>query len=1285
MALVGFTLLTAAPLLLIYPKKELTEKVTHAKLGDPVTVSYLTNLLRTDPNNMELRVFLAENKLYLGKIEEAPSLLEPVLKDTQSVWHIKARLTEIKYLVQLLATKNNDPLTYARISALLHGKMQGLVHLSMSQEDREYLAQQALSLNEPDLAGELYRVIAKSRSSAPGAEWYAAVAARMMSFSQYEWSAEFYFMARHHVVSRNEQKRYFYLGINALMSGNLFSAAMLAADKNLGGLSDDTETLYFLAKTALAANDTQRAEFYAKKLLHISMQDVLSPQWAILNVTLISSAYASERIVNSLSEIQGMRTFNASYYDLAFQIFLANRNLNDAFRVAEMAVRQVPDSLLWRQRLAEVSEWLGKPDVALREWSWLMNHSHSQVALQAILRLAPSMQDNDALLNAWMHLVGDQSLDQKQIETVTDLFEKTDRVKEGIIFFEQRYALTHHPIWLEKISYLAERSGDDKTAQKSSETLLEQHGFRSDILFRLVTFEMSRRHPQNALLLLQKYRSKVTSSDTTYWKILADLAWQLQQDDEAKDAYQHLAGERSLILEDISRYVFLLGDSQREQVAALAELGYQQFSERDMLLYALEVYGELHDHIAQQRLFDSAVNNRKLDINSSARFFSLRAQFRYESGLFKEARLDFLRAVKIAPDNKNILNALFWFLIDTHDQAGISDMIVLLKSKGGLREPIYWPALAAGYQTLEQPKQALGYFTAQIKRKPQDFLWQVNYADALEQAGQAELAFRARRNAWKKLNVQRATIATSLPMTPDLQAVVRLAAMSQPYDHAQNLMRSLLRQDKLVKQTVEDEEVLNQMVLVWALSEEQSANAKAWLWLRYAHMETSNLSKKQQDGTTLYDAIQLSLANQLIEHTTVMQNISEPQTVGDNLRLLLSTELSSTRFDGSVSGNAASKQIAPVWATSSLALETNDTEQMDKLFQHNKNTIPVKNRSDAALALGSLANAQDIIFESLTHNPDDEELQTRQLNNGLATSGFVETLLQRQQVGTWQGLQSAIKVEIPITSSTRVGVLSSGTSQSNSDQSTVTPPHEQVGGILIKSQNPLGSSELQWQRRSEFATTDVWLLNHAWKANERMDMQIHGLYHADTIDSLGLRTMGMQNGFSSSINYRLGLREYLSFQPGMSNYFTQQGIPLGHARQFAWEMGYRIQNDYPDWAVSLNGSQQNISPLAAGIGILPISNQLYSLCSNSGASIQSQYSQSIQSQYSHAWLPYLNTCLTSIPSLGLGYNAELGWVGSLFGRDQVNVSIGQSMNGTIYSQALIRELTVRYRYFFDQH
>jgi hypothetical protein len=64
--LAGFAVLVLIPLMLMFPKQSLLREAAQQRLGDPLTVSYLINLLRAEPGNIELRLLLAEHKTHLG-------------------------------------------------------------------------------------------------------------------------------------------------------------------------------------------------------------------------------------------------------------------------------------------------------------------------------------------------------------------------------------------------------------------------------------------------------------------------------------------------------------------------------------------------------------------------------------------------------------------------------------------------------------------------------------------------------------------------------------------------------------------------------------------------------------------------------------------------------------------------------------------------------------------------------------------------------------------------------------------------------------------------------------------------------------------------------------------------------------------------------------------------------------------------------------------------------------------------------------------------------------------
>ena len=835
--LAGFALVVLIPLVMTFPKQELLRQATRQKLGDPLTVSYLANLLNADPGNLGLRILLAEHKIQMKNEGDVPALIEPVILSNDPEWHSKGVLIEYKLLTGKFLKSRPDSPQQAELKARRMADFERLVGQAWPVSTQVYLAEQADELHEQRVSAVFYRTISES-STMQSASWFAETAASVLSGGDYELAAHLYFIARHKDYSLAKQREYFLAGVRALIAGNLYSQAMLSSDQHLDNLADDSETLYALVQAARAAGDLQHAVRYAKLLMHISWLGQVFAWLQQHDLSLIGIADADAASEMTPAAAGGITPYDQKSYELAYDVFLENRNLGEAFRVAESAVEQVPEVNIWHQRLAQVAEWFGKPEVALREWRWLLRHHGRQDALLNILRLAPSLNDYDALIDAWKRLAEEQQLDDKQWNNLGDLFEQSGRQREGIKFFEERYATDKLPVLLEIATRMAERNGDDELANKLYFRLFESNDTQSNWLLKIANLYLRKGEYRKAYDLLQANTGKTDGKDIVYLKALADLAWQLQEDEDAMKDYRHLAEIGKLAREDFNRLIYLLGDSRQDEKAALAALAYRRFGDRDMLFQALEIYAAKGDLQAQKRLFDEVAADHKVDLSGSSRFYLMRAQYFKSIGNFSAARSDFRHAAGIAPNDINTTNAVLWFLIDVHDETTLRVMIARIEARGDHENPAYWGVLAAAYQVLGRPLRAAAYYSRQLKQSGMDFLWLVNYADVLEQSRQAGLATRVRRYAWLQLRDKLSGKQIKLPYSPDMLVAAHLALSNFPGDPGLTLVGSVLRQDRLLDHDVVADRVTNELVLGWALSKEQSANAKAWLWQRYGQTLT---------------------------------------------------------------------------------------------------------------------------------------------------------------------------------------------------------------------------------------------------------------------------------------------------------------------------------------------------------------------------------------------------------------------------------------------------------------
>ena len=117
---------------------------------------------------------------------------------------------------------------------------------------------------------------------------------------------------------------------------------------------------------------------------------------------------------------------------LGYEVFLENRKLEDAWQVASAAVRQAPDDLAWRQRLARVAEWTARPQVALDNWLKVARATGQDEAWQAVLRLAPGLFDDAALIPALHYQIARQPQDIRLIRELVAAHERLGEPRPAI-------------------------------------------------------------------------------------------------------------------------------------------------------------------------------------------------------------------------------------------------------------------------------------------------------------------------------------------------------------------------------------------------------------------------------------------------------------------------------------------------------------------------------------------------------------------------------------------------------------------------------------------------------------------------------------------------------------------------------------------------------------------------------------------------------------------------------------------------------------------------------------
>ncbi|HSD40174.1 MAG TPA: tetratricopeptide repeat protein [Rhodocyclaceae bacterium] len=827
-ALAGFTALVGMALVVMYPYRVIVETVLREQHGDELTLAYLHNLLRTNSNNPELIFRLAEQQLSANDLAGMRQSLGKILNMPDEADRITARMllwraSELEWLRSPPASTQR-----AALQRSLLAELEALSRMHVNEQTRVQIAERALDFNELALAIRLYRSL-KTHDGKFNDEWFAGRARQLIGEHEYEAALQLYLIARERATTLEARRSLFFRAVQVPLSRNQSGAALALAEEQLKDLSDDVDSLMFMVKLARSANQPDVAARYARLMLRLTLLE----RWRRLA---LDEAFAARwRLVADAPSPAGgppQRPFDEGVYALGYDAFVAARQLDDAYRVATSAVRQAPQSADWRLRLARVAEWSGRPQEALTHWRWLLEHpvtnSVQDEAAQALLRLAPGLFDDSALLLAQTYALARQP-DDLQLRRLIDTYERLGQPDEAIRAAQNFVKAHPQAAPMQMLADLAERAARMDLAINTLRQMNARFGVTRERAIKLASLYVGQGRIGDAHTALSAVRDKVAADDTLFWRSYGALAELQQDDDQARTAYAQVIDFGKADVKDFNALIDLLAEADPVQAAALSARAARKFDSWPHLIRALDLYTQA-GHAADVERLLASLDARWLALGENdAYFLSLRATHFRSRGRTVAALADYERWLALNPGDSASREGLLWLLVDSHNSVALRTMLAAHETDWAAETSLH-DVLAAAWVTLSAPHVALErYLSPRLDSHRHDFLWLMNYADVLEQDQQTDTAWRLRRALMRQRPAADTTALTEQALR---EARVRLALAQTPGDPALAALRELLRQDRAAQ--AKPGAVSDELALAWLLSQGEPAAARSYLWSRYA-------------------------------------------------------------------------------------------------------------------------------------------------------------------------------------------------------------------------------------------------------------------------------------------------------------------------------------------------------------------------------------------------------------------------------------------------------------------
>ncbi|MFM0014331.1 tetratricopeptide repeat protein [Paraburkholderia sediminicola] len=938
----------------------------------------------------------------------------------------------------------------------------------------------------------------------------------------------------------------------------------------------------------------------------------------------------------------------ASDYELAYRVFLANGDVANAQRVAQTAVDQDPQATRWRERLAQVAEWNHQPEVALRNYLALAQTRGDDTSWKQVARLAPGLNDDDAMLAVTLYQSNRQPDNLKFLDAVVFSYERLADPDAALRFLQARM---HGPLRrtaIERYALIAERKGDDDLALRTYRDLEREYGPNAAYGLKIATLLYARTQFDAALAAMNEAKRGAHASDDDFWRFYALLAAANQQPKAANEGYRALLAGGGAHADDYETMAGFYNDSPLD-AGRLAEYAYRHGGPPRLLSQALYNYQRAHAWGRIRALLGSLSQGERSATEQSATFLLARAEYERQTGAAADAARDIKRAAMLAPDNTEARAAYLWML---NDRGTDIELQSALRRFAGDAEndPQLWAPYGAAYLRLGDGRQALHYLHKQSGDAVRSPLWRLTYADALELNGRIDDAWRVRRTVWLELARRRRDPAHAAPLPAaeqdDLRGrYVALTTLFGSGDRSRAVLIEMLRADEQ--------------------SEHDPHPASSELG------DIGGLPPAKQEEIREKQRVYSAIAREAAISWAQAQN--EP----DLERAWLEKQY-------------IDRNTRPVYAEAQLAINEGDVEELSRLLDDLPDLIPRQNKVDAQVLTGRHTDAQTGAFDSLTRLPDDEVMQAQLSEQLLRSAQSVASAFRYADQGPLRLTEESLTGGLRVTPSQALQFRYMQRDQSTDAAALpYAPKHDRLLEAIYRHRGEYDDERVTVGRRNALEDFTTARIEGVYTWSPKLTLTYAFGYNQSATETTQLVVGGTKDIASVGFNYRLDPHWFGGGRYEYARFHGQDRSSLGDGQLVELNAGYKIKADYPDYTIRavFSHGQYNAGGTPGGrlqallpAGV-PFTAQSFMPQTFTQGGLLFSFGDDLPDTYSKGWRPMFSAGPLRDSRAGWSGQVGLGLAGSVFGNDQALI-YGLYQGVSSNHSTAVKEVGVRYRWLY---
>nr|WP_143060096.1 tetratricopeptide repeat protein [Burkholderia contaminans] len=976
--------------------------------------------------------------------------------------------------------------------------------------------------------------------------------------------------------------------------------------------------------------------------------------------------------------------------DLLYQSFLESADPANAQKVALAQLAKEPHSALWRERLAQVAEWNGASQLALKSWLDYARQTGDPVGWRNVRRIAPMLDDDDAYLAALLQAARATPNDLELVDSITATYERLGRPDDAIAFLDRLPHGREANALDERAGALAERAGHDDEALAIYRRLQRREPRNPRYALHTANVLYRDGDYAGALDAMTNASRYAQDGEVAFWRNYGELARLLQRDDAAHDAYRHLLASDAATPDDLADMSYFY-DAYPIDAGRISALHYRRDHTVRALQQAVYYYTAAGAMERIDTLLASLTPQEREAAEASPGFLGVRAEYERQAGRPLDALHDLRRAVDLPGASADLDAALLWTLVDYGTNAELRAALDRWRDKASADAPLWGPYAAAELR-LNRPVDALEYLRRQAVMMSHDPLWLLTYADAQEMAGRPDLAWSIRRKVWLQIGAfgrtqVRQTLQERDAPSSSSRRTTQERQAAQPMQHgvpartSQDIEARLELRSRGVDLAAQYSNADHAVALLDELLKGGSAAADFISERRTLLGDARGLSPLESSARGHTKSMQDMLEKDRRAYAAVAQEVAITWALSHEANPLAKRWLAL---------QAANLFARPASAQLTVALADGDIGTMERLLDQGVR-LPRYDRIDAAEAVGRPAQAQALAFDGLDGAPDDSEMHRRLVETALAWPQSLDATVTRYAEHPLDYSEQTIAASRQIAGHCLIGMTATLDLQRSTDASQLVnvPSADRSLVVHARRQTRDDAFTVSAGRREGLDAFYTIGLGAEFGRNGPLQFGIRAGRDQVADELPTLRIGGMKDNLIADGSWQANERVTVSGSVEMDRFYSQARTYLGSGVLSTAQASYRIRTAYPDYTIRVVGTHGDYRAGGRADALISSLLPVASRSASAGNFMPATYTQyglfagfgtDLRERYTHRWRPFLEVGIVHDSIQGGGAAIDAGIAGSVLGGDHAALFIEHQRVSRLGTS--VTAVGAQYRWFY---